>query len=51
MKIATWNINGVNRRLALLLRWLAETEPDVVALQELKTSDAQFPRAALAEAG
>jgi exodeoxyribonuclease-3 len=35
----------------LLLRWLAETEPDVVALQELKTSDAQFPRAALAEAG
>lgn len=51
MKIATWNINGVNRRLPLLLGWLAESRPDVVALQELKTSDADFPRAAIEAAG
>ncbi|HSC63574.1 MAG TPA: exodeoxyribonuclease III [Caldimonas sp.] len=51
MKIATWNINGVNRRLPLLLEWLAEAEPDVVALQELKAADAEFPRAALEDAG
>ena len=51
MKIATWNINGVNRRLPLLLEWLAEAEPDAVALQELKAADAEFPRAALESAG
>ncbi|MEO8835811.1 MAG: exodeoxyribonuclease III [Caldimonas sp.] len=51
MKIATWNINGVNRRLPLLLRWLAEARPDVVALQELKASDAEFPREAIEAAG
>ena len=51
LKIATWNINGVNRRLPLLLEWLAEAAPDVVALQELKASDAEFPRAALEQAG
>jgi exodeoxyribonuclease-3 len=51
MKIATWNINDVNKRLALLLRWLAEAAPDVVALQELKCTDAAFPHAALQAAG
>jgi exodeoxyribonuclease-3 len=51
LKIATWNINGVNRRLPLLLEWLKEAEPDVVALQELKAADAEFPRAALEDAG
>ena len=51
MKIATFNVNGVNRRLANLLAWLAEAEPDAVCLQELKATDGQFPRAALAAAG
>jgi exodeoxyribonuclease-3 len=51
MKIATFNINGVNRRLPNLLDWLAEAEPDVVCLQELKAADPQFPRAALETAG
>ena len=51
MKVATWNINGVVRRLPLLLDWLSRTAPDVVALQETKATDAEFPKAALAEAG
>ncbi|HEY4786399.1 MAG TPA: endonuclease/exonuclease/phosphatase family protein, partial [Bacteroidales bacterium] len=36
MKIATYNVNGINARLPVLLRWLNETSPDVVCLQELK---------------
>ena len=51
MRIATFNINGVNTRLANLLAWLAEARPDVVCLQELKATDAQFPAAAIREAG
>jgi exodeoxyribonuclease-3 len=51
MKIASFNINGVNRRLPNLLDWLAEAEPDVVCLQELKAADRQFPRAAIETAG
>ena len=51
MKIATYNINGINGRLANLLRWLAEAKPDVVCLQELKTIDAKFPEQALQDAG
>ncbi|MGY3446040.1 MULTISPECIES: exodeoxyribonuclease III [unclassified Bradyrhizobium] len=51
MKIATFNINNVNRRLPNLLRWLKAAKPDVVSLQELKASDAEFPAAALAKAG
>jgi exodeoxyribonuclease III len=51
MKIATFNINGINRRLPNLLEWLAEAEPDVVCLQELKAADRQFPQAAIEEAG
>jgi exodeoxyribonuclease-3 len=51
MKIATFNINGVNRRLQNLLDWLAEAEPDVVCLQELKATDRQFPLAAIERAG
>ena len=47
MRIATFNINGVNTRLANLLAWLAEARPDVVCLQELKATDAQFPAAAI----
>ena len=49
--LATFNVNGVNGRLPVLLRWLAETESDVVCLQELKTSDEKFPEAAITEAG
>ncbi len=37
MKISTFNVNGVNGRLARLLAWLSETAPDVVCLQEIKT--------------
>jgi exodeoxyribonuclease-3 len=51
MKIATFNVNGVNGRLAVLLRWLAETAPDVVCLQELKTPQESFPEAAIRDAG
>ena len=43
MKIATFNINNVNRRLPNLLRWLRAAKPDAVALQELKSADADFP--------
>ena len=51
MKIATFNINNVNKRLANLLDWLSEAEPDVVCLQELKATDREFPRAAIERAG
>jgi exodeoxyribonuclease-3 len=51
MKIATFNINGVNRRLPNLLDWLEACEPDIVCLQELKCTDAQFPRDAIERAG
>ncbi len=51
MKIATWNVNGVNGRLAHLLAWLAAAQPDVVCLQELKAPDERFPAAALETAG
>lgn len=51
MRIATWNINNVNKRLPILLAWLDATKPDAVALQELKCSDVEFPRAALEAAG
>ena len=51
MKIATYNVNGVNGRLPVLLRWLAETKPDVVCLQELKAPDEKFPEAAILDAG
>ena len=51
MKIATWNVNSLNVRLPHLLQWLADAQPDVVALQELKLVDEVFPHVALAEAG
>jgi len=51
MKIATFNINGIERRLPNLLAWLRATAPDVVCLQEIKCRNAAFPRAALEEAG
>ena len=51
MKLATFNINGINGRLPVLLRWLEEAAPDVVCLQELKSPNERFPRAALEAAG
>ena len=51
MKVATYNINGINLRLAPLLEWLKAAEPDVVCLQELKSRDAAFPIAAIRDAG
>jgi len=51
MKIATYNVNGVNGRLPVLLRWLEEARPDVVCLQELKAPDEKFPETAIADAG
>ena len=43
MKIATYNVNGINGRLPVLLRWLAESQPDIVCLQELKAPQETFP--------
>ena len=51
MKIATYNVNGVNGRLPVLLRWLNEAQPDVVCLQELKAPQEKFPEQAIADAG
>ena len=51
MKIATYNVNGVNGRLPVLLKWLEETKPDVVCLQELKAPDEKFPLQAINDAG
>ena len=51
MKVATFNVNGVNGRLALLLDWLAEARPDVACLQELKAPQENFPAAAIEKAG
>lgn len=51
MRIATYNINGVNGHLPVLLRWLEETKPDVVCLQELKAPQEKFPEQELAAIG
>ncbi|WP_156679972.1 exodeoxyribonuclease III [Sphingomonas profundi] len=51
MKIATYNVNGVNGRLPVLLRWLEEAAPDIVCLQELKAPQEKFPESAIRAAG
>jgi len=51
MKIATYNVNGVNGHLPVLLRWLEEKQPDVVCLQELKAPQEKFPLGAIEDAG
>ncbi|MGN7818981.1 exodeoxyribonuclease III [Chitinophaga sp. 22536] len=51
MKIATYNVNGINARLPVLLRWLKESAPDVACLQELKAPQEKFPELAIREAG
>jgi exodeoxyribonuclease-3 len=51
LKIATYNVNGVNGRLPVLLRWLREHDPEIVCLQELKSPDEKFPEKILLDAG
>ena len=51
MRIATYNVNGINGRLPRLLEWLEETKPDVACLQELKAPQEKFPQAAIEKAG
>lgn len=51
MKIASWNVNSIRARQERLLRWLAEQQPDIVCLQELKVTEERFPFEALHEAG
>ena len=51
MRIATFNVNGINSRLPALLHWLEQTRPDVVCLQELKAPQEKFPEAAINAAG
>jgi exodeoxyribonuclease III len=51
LKIATYNVNGVNGRLPRLLEWLEEERPDIACLQETKTDDTRFPAAAIQLAG
>jgi exodeoxyribonuclease-3 len=51
MKIATYNVNGVNGRLPVLLRWLEGAQPDIVCLQELKSPQEKFPIADIRKAG
>jgi exodeoxyribonuclease-3 len=51
MKIATYNVNGIKARLPRLIEWLEETRPDIVCLQELKSSDETFPERDVRDAG
>jgi exodeoxyribonuclease-3 len=51
LKIATWNVNSIRRRLPLVLEWLAEHQPDVLCLQETKVQDTEFPVEAFRDAG
>jgi exodeoxyribonuclease-3 len=51
MKIATYNVNGINGRLPVLLRWLEQEQPDIVCLQELKAPQEKFPENAIKDAG
>ncbi len=51
MKITTYNVNGINARLPVLLRWLEKDAPDVVCLQELKAPQEKFPEDAIRKAG
>lgn len=51
MKIATYNVNGINGRLPVLLKWLQESQPDIVCLQELKAPQEKFPETEILDAG
>lgn len=51
MRLATWNVNSLNARLPLVIRWLSEITPDVICLQETKCDDASFPFGAFGDLG
>lgn len=51
MKIATWNVNSIRRRLPIVLEWMAQHQPDAMCLQETKVQDSDFPADAFREAG
>lgn len=51
MKIATYNVNGINGRLPVLLKWLSKSKPDIVCLQELKAPQGKFPIEEITAAG
>jgi exodeoxyribonuclease-3 len=51
LKIATWNVNSIKARLPNLLEWLAEAQPDIALLQEIKTVDEQFPELEIGDLG
>jgi len=51
MKIATWNVNSIRVRIPHLIKWIAQADPDVILLQELKTTEEHFPRMAIDELG
>ena len=51
MKIASFNVNGIKARLITLLRWLKETKPDVVILQEIKSTNEAFPKGEIEDLG
>ena len=48
MRIATWNVNGVQARLQYILRWLAERKPDLIGLQKIRVREGEFPARELA---
>ena len=51
MKIATWNVNSIKVRIPHLTEWVKQADPDIVLLQEIKTTESQFPRMAIDELG
>jgi exodeoxyribonuclease-3 len=51
IRIATWNVNSVNARLANVMEWLADAKPDILVLQEIKCPDDKFPRLEFEAAG
>jgi exodeoxyribonuclease-3 len=51
VRVATWNVNGLKARLGFVIHWLRAREPDIVGLQEIKTTDDQFPHEAIAALG
>lgn len=51
MKVATYNVNSIRRRLPIVLHWIAEHKPDVMCLQETKVQDQDFPIDAIRDAG
>jgi exodeoxyribonuclease-3 len=51
LKLATWNVNSIRKRLPLLLDWLSHNHPDIMCLQETKVQDTEFPVDAIRDAG